>query len=302
MSALKECMTCLVLSTLLFLGILRAFGAEPAGGASQPDNAHNAQAVYATGVVEPENVVDVSAEVTGVITKMNVDFRSPVEAGTILAQIDDTSYQIDLMEARAKLDQAMAKIAKAKPRVELARAVLDRATKAVKAGADADPEVAQAKAAYEEALADADLARAESRVCEAAVRRAEWMLSKTVIRSPVKGIVIDRRVNLGQSVNSNLNSPSLFLIGSDVKQMELNLQVAEADVAKVRVGQKTTFAVTAFQETRFSGIIRQIRLNATMSHEMVSYTVIVSFDNPDAKLLPYMTAGAWINISDDAVK
>ena len=154
---------------------------------------------------------------------------------------------------------------------------------------------------YDIALADYDTARSALAVgeasvvqAEAALRQAEINLGYTTIRSPVKGVIVDRRVNIGQTVVASLNAPSLFLIAKDLTRMQVWASVNEADIGRIRAGQTVRFTVDAFPGETFVGEVAQVRLNATMTQNVVTYTVVVTADNPEGRLLPYLTANLQV--------
>lgn len=283
--------------------------------------------VTATGTIEPEEVVDIGAQVVGIIDKFGqdptdtskqIDFGSMVEPGTILALIDDSLY-------RARLDKAIAVVEQSKARVALAEADVVRAeandkesaAKALQAerdfarakrlnatGALAEQDFDAFKSSYEVTKAEIAVTKAAIRQAQATLnaaiktqigteadqREAQRNLEYTIIRSPVKGVIVDRRVNVGQTVISSLNAPSLFLIAKDLKRLQVWASVNEADVGRIQKSQTVRFSVDAFPGEEFKGEVEQVRLNATMTQNVVTYTVVVTTDNPGGKLLPYLTA------------
>jgi HlyD family secretion protein len=289
--------------------------------------------VSATGTIEPEEVVDIGAQVVGMIKEFGrdltdstrlIDYGSAVEEGTVLARIDDSLY-------RARLDRAVAQVGRAKAQVVQAQADLVRAqanleqsrTKHVQAELDWERARkllsgrAMSREEYDARQAARGVTRAEVRVNEAAIeqaranklanekallsaeaeqREAQKNLDYCVIRSPVKGVIIDRRVNVGQTVVSSLNAPSLFLIARDLKRLQIWASVNEADVGRIRPRQAVRFTVDAFSGEVFRGTVTQVRLNATMTQNVVTYTVVVTTDNSDGKLLPYLTTNARFEI------
>jgi HlyD family secretion protein len=272
--------------------------------------------VSATGTIEPVEVVDVGAQVAGVIlsfgTDVNgkpVDYDSVVKEGTVLANIDPRIYKAALDSAQATLDQAVAAVPKAKADLDMKRAVLEQATNDwnraqalwnTKSGALADTAYDQYKATYETAKANVEEDIAAIKVAEAsvvqdqaAVDQCKTNLAYCTITSPVKGTIIDRRVNIGETVVSSLSSPSLFLIAKDLTKLEIWAAVNEADVGGIYEGQPVKFTVDAFPNQTFDGIVNRVRLNATMTSNVVTYTVEVNTDNSKGKLLPYLTANAW---------
>jgi HlyD family secretion protein len=241
--------------------------------------------IQATGTVEPEGFVDVGAQVAGKIDSFGkdkdgntVDYGSVVEEGTILAVIDDSLYAADMAMAKAQLQQAEAKLYQAER--DWARAQ--------KLG----PSEAMAESSYDSYKAAHEIARANVAIAEATLDRSQRNLDYCIIKSPVKGIIIDRRVNIGQTVVSSLNAPSLFLIANDLRRMQVWTSVNEADIGSIYPGQPVTFTVDAYQGQTFKGTVGKIRLNAMMTQNVVTYTVEVVINNSDGKLLPYLTASA----------
>ncbi len=267
--------------------------------------------IDATGTLEPEEVIDVGAQVAGQILSFGkdadgktVDYGSHVEAGTVLAQIDDSLYKAQAAEANAQVQQAKAALQVANANLEQAKAKLyqaqrdwDRAQKLGPSEALAQAQYDSYKSAFETAQAnvavsEASILQAQATVLqtEAAAQRAKRNLDYTTIRSPVKGVIIDRRVNTGQTVVASLNAPSLFLLAKDLTRMQVWAPVNEADIGKIRAGQPVTFTVDAFPGQTFQGKVGKVRLNASMTQNVVTYTVEIITDNPSGRLLPYLTA------------
>jgi HlyD family secretion protein len=274
-------------------------------------------AIGATGTVEPEEVIDVGAQVAGKINTFGkdkdgktVDYGSAVEEGTILAQIDDSLYAADVAQAAASLQQVKAGVQRAEADLRQMKAKLYQAQRdwerAQKLGPEALAEVSfdAYKSAYETANANVAVGEAAIVQAKAAVTQAEAVLRRTqqnlgycTIKSPVRGIIIDRRVNIGQTVVSSLNAPSLFLIAKDLKRMQVWVSVNEADIANIHPGQPVSFTVDAYPGEVFHGEVGKVRLNATMTQNVVTYTVEVITDNSNGKLLPYLTASVQFELS-----
>jgi HlyD family secretion protein len=290
--------------------------------------------ISATGTIEPEEVIDVGAQVAGMIQKFGrdprdstkfVDYGTPVEPGTVLARIDDKLFKADVDQAQAQLDSAKAKVEQAKANVTKAQADLEqskareeqtrldylRSERLRPSGtlAQADYEVSRAgyetakaavvssQAAVVQAQAAVPDAEAAVALAQALLDRAKTNLGYTVIKSPVKGVVVDRRVNIGQTVVSSLTAPSLFLLAKDIRKLQVWASVNEADIGQIHTGQNVTFTVDAHPGEKFKGTVSQIRLNATMTQNVVTYTVVVDTDNSSGKLLPYLTANLQFQIS-----
>ncbi len=258
-------------------------------------------AITATGTIEPEEVVDVGVQVAGEILGFGDDPRgggktisygTPVEKGTVLARLDDRLF-------RARVDQMKASVAKAEADVEQAKARLRQSERDVERnrklqsrgpGFVAPQDVDNALSAVETNRAGLALAVSGVAVAKANLEEAEANLGYTTIRSPVKGVILDRRVNIGQTVVASLNAPSLFLIAKDLSRMEIWASVNETDIGAIHPGQAVKFSVGTFPGESFTGKVAQIRLNASMVQNVVTYTVVVSVDNASGRLMPYLTA------------
>ncbi len=261
--------------------------------------------ISASGTVEPEEVVDVGAQVAGQIdsfgTDVNgkpIDYGSVVDKGTVLAQIDYSLYAADVQQARANLTSAEAGVLQAQAKLGQARQDWQRAQKLGPSEALAPSAYDQYKAAFEIAQANLAVAKAAVNQAQASLNRAQRNLGYCTIMSPVKGVIIDRRVNIGQTVVSSLNAPSLFLIAKDLRRIQVWVSVNEADIGHIHPGQPVIFTVDAFPGQVFHGQVGKVRLNAAMTQNVVTYTVEVSTDNADGKLLPYLTANVQFIIGN----
>jgi HlyD family secretion protein len=280
-----------------------------------------AATISATGTLEPVEVVDVGAQVAGQINSFGtdtdgktIDYRSTVEEGAVLAKIDESVYAAELAVANAQLAQGQAGVLSAAANVEQAKAKFVQAegewnraqsltTSKLLATADSDT----ARANYEVAkanvsVAEASLAQARANTvqAQAAVDKAQRNLGFCTIKSPVKGVIIDRRVNIGQTVVSSFNAPSLFLIAKDLTKMQIWVGVNEADVGRIKSGAPVTFNCDAFPGREFSGSVGKVRLNASMTQNVVMFTVEVNTENPDNLLLPYMTANVHFIVQKES--
>ncbi len=276
------------------------------------------ETINATGTVEPEEVVDVGAQVAGQINSFGkdrngkpIDYGSVVEAGTILAQIDDSLYAEDVAQAQAAMVQAQANVQRAEADLGELKAKQDQAERDWKRAQTLGPSEALSQSSYDAYQAAYETAKAYLAVGEAtvaqnkgalvqadaALKRAQKNLSYCTIVSPVEGVIIDRRVNIGQTVVSSLNAPSLFLIAKDLKRMQVWVSVNEADIGSIRPGQPVSFTLDARPGETFHGKVGKIRLNATMTQNVVTYTVEVITDNSSGKLLPYLTANVQFEVA-----
>lgn len=267
--------------------------------------------ISATGTMVPEEVIDVGAQVAGQILSFGkdahgktVDYGSVVEAGTVLARIDDSLYAAEAAQAEAQVQAGRAAVQRAEADLEQLKSKLQQADRDWRRAKKLGPSEALAQAtydayqsAYETAVANLAVGRAailQARAglsqSEAVLRRAKRNLGYCTIASPVKGVIIDRRVNIGQTVVASLNAPSLFLLAKDLRRMQVWVAVNEADIGKIRPGLPVTFTVDAFPGELFRGEVGKVRLNASMTQNVVTYTVEVIADNADGRLLPYLTA------------
>ncbi len=273
-----------------------------------------AATVSATGTLEPRDVVDVGAQVNGTIISFGkdargrtVDYDSPVNKGTILAKIDPANYAAQVSVAEASLAQAQANVEVAGARLKQYQAAyVDAAAdwrRARRIGSSGEAlavtQYDSYKSTYDQAKANvalgaASVVQAQKAVdaAQAALTNARITLGYCTITSPVKGVVIDRRVDIGQTVASSFSTPSLFLIAKNLEKIQVWTSVNEADIGRIKTGDPATFTVDAFPGRVFHGVVSQIRLNATMVQNVVTYTVVVDTNNPGGMLLPYLTAQA----------
>jgi HlyD family secretion protein len=301
-----------LVALLAIMGFLYRSGSNGVAFRTVPVKRGDLQAtISATGTVEPEEVVDIGAQVAGRIVSFGqdkngqeVDYGSVVEAGTVLARIDDALYAADAASAKAQLAQNKAAVKNAEANLLQLKAKLFQAQRDWARAEKLGPSDALSQADYDAAQSVFEGAKANVEVGKAAIiqaksavdqaqaqlQRAQKNLSYCIIRSPVKGVIIDRRVNIGQTVVSSLNAPSLFLLAKDLNRLQVWVSVNEADIGHIQPGQPVTFTVDAQPGTVFPGKVGKIRLNATMTQNVVTYTVEVDTDNSGGKLLPYLTA------------
>ncbi len=275
-------------------------------------------AISATGTVEPEEVIDVGAQVAGQILSFGrdadgktVDYGSKVSAGTVLAKIDESLYTAEAAQAEAQVKAAQANRQRAAADLQQLNAKLHQAQRDWQRARKLGPSQALAEASYDAyqaayqtavanvAIGKAAILQAEAGLdqAQAVLRRAQRNLGYCTIISPVSGVIIDRRVNIGQTVVASLNAPSLFLIAKDLTRMQVWVAVNEADIGKVQPGQPVTFTVDAFPGETFQGQVGKIRLNASMTQNVVTYTVEIVTDNRSGRLLPYLSANVQFELN-----
>jgi HlyD family secretion protein len=261
--------------------------------------------ISATGTLEPEEVVNVGAQVAGLIVAFGEDPRTPsglidygsvVEKDTNLARLDPTPYEAALEQAEASLEHSEASLLQLEAKFRQAEREWKRAETLLPEDAIAGTDYDLAQSDYEAAKANLAAGKATIRQNKASVKTARVNLGYCTIKSPVRGTILDRRVNIGQTVVASLNAPSLFLIAKDLTKMQVWASVNEADIGRIRLDMPVRFTVDAHQDEAFCGKVTQIRLNAQMTQNVVTYTVIVTTDNSNGKLLPYLTANVQFEV------
>lgn len=267
--------------------------------------------VEATGTINAVTSVQVGSQVSGTISKLYVDFNSQVKKGQLIAELDPNLFQGNLMQAQADLENARANAAAAKANLEKAKATevqthadYERTLGLTKEGVLSQQALDLAKsnadsaaAAVSAAAAQVNQANAQVQQKAAQVKVAQTNLNYTKITAPIDGTVINRAVDVGQTVAASLQAPTLFTIAQDLTKMLVYAKTDESDVGRIRPGQPVTFKVDAFPNETFRGQVQEVRMNATVVQNVVTYDTIVAFDNPDRKLFPGMTAYVTIPVA-----
>ena len=250
--------------------------------------------VTATGSAQPITQVNISSELSGTVRKVLVDYNSPVKTGQVLAELDMDKLKASVENVRAKLEASKAKVADAAASIEEKRGQYERRRVLAAKQAASVEDLDLAKAAYDRAIAQHASALAEVKVAEADLRLNEINLTKACICSPIDGVILTRNVDPGQIVASSLQAPVLFVIAEDLRRMELRVDVDEADVGKIKIGQKATFSVDAYADRKFPAEIKDIRYGSEVVQGVVTYKAILSIDNSELLIRPGMTATAEI--------
>ena len=257
--------------------------------------------VTATGNIEPTNQVDVGIEVSGTIKTVEADYNDEVKTGQVLARLDTSKLEAQVLQAKAALESARTKVVKAKAEVmqtgnELAR--LNNVKKLSKGKVPSQSEMDSALASMQ--IAQAEEAGAKTAISEAVatLKLRETDLSKAVILSPVNGIVLVRSVEPGQTVAASMQTPVLFTLAEDLKQMELHVDVDEADVGKVRAKQNASFVVDAYPDIKFPAQVTEVRFAPKTVEGVVTYETVLAVDNSGLSLRPGMTATADIIVKE----
>ena len=236
--------------------------------------------VMATGYIQPVEEVEVGTQVSGIIDKIYVDYNSSVKKGQLLAELETQTLQEKVTQARASVNSAQSELNYARQNYNRTKELYE-----VKAAT---------LVSYEEAVNKKIQAETSLENANANLHQAEVNLSYAYIYSPIDGVILDRAVNIGQTVAASFNTPTLFTIAEDLTRMQVEADVDEADIGQVKLGQKATFTVDAFNDIIFEGTVSQIRLQPTVTNNVVTYTVIVEAPNPEEKLFPGMTASITI--------
>jgi HlyD family secretion protein len=248
------------------------------------------QVVSSTGTLQAVITVLVGSQISGTIDKLFADFNTKVKAGEVVAQLNQDKFKAAVDQARANLLAAESNLAKAKVSVVDAHRTLERNRELRKRDLMPQSELDAAQTAYDAALAQVEVNKAQSAQAQAGLNQATVDLNNTVIRSPVDGIVISRNVDVGQTVAASLQAPTLFTIANDLAKMEVHTNVDEADVGNVTEGQEVSFTVDAFPARRFKGRVHQVRNAPTVVQNVVTYDAVVRIDNKEQLLKPGMTA------------
>lgn len=277
-----------VVGALVGLFFLRRDGDE--GGEkyrTQPVDRGNISAtVGATGTLSAVTTVQVGSQVSGIIARLYADFNSQVQKGQILAELDQTPF----LQA---VEQRQAEVSRSQIEVANAQVNYGRQRRLAASGLIAQSELDGAKAAY-------DSARAQLALSQASLRQAQTNLGYTKIYSPIDGQVVDRQYDIGQTVAASFSAPTLFTIAQDMTKMQVQADVDQSDIGQVKVGQPVRFTVDAYPEREFQAAISQVRLNATVNQNVITYPVIIEVANPDLSLRPSMTADVTMEV--DTVK
>lgn len=253
--------------------------------------------VTATGTVKPTKTVDVGSELSGILKSVEVNYNDKVKIGQVLATIDPTKYEAQVTQSKAALDSAKAKILQAKATVSETRSKLEKYEHVRQLSNNKVPSQSEfdaAQAAFERAKADESSAIAAEAQAKASLDAYQTDLSKAVIYSPINGIVLTRNIELGQTVAASFETPVLFTLAEDLTQMELHVDVDEADIGQVKEGQEATFSVDAYPNREFKAQIIQTRYGSKTVDGVVTYETVLKVDNSDLSLRPGMTATADI--------
>jgi HlyD family secretion protein len=240
--------------------------------------------VTATGMINPVTSVDVGTQVSGIVAKLYADFNSVVKQGQVIAQIDPTFLEQSVKDAEATLEKAQAQEADAKRNYAREKELLEK-------GLDSQLN-------FDAALTTYETSKAVTKSARASLDRAKINLAYATIYAPISGVVINRAVNVGQTVAASFSSPTLYTIANDLSKMQVLTTVDESDIGRISIGQEATFTVDAYPDQTFSGDVSQVRLNPVTVQNVVNYTVVIDVNNDQLKLMPGMTANVKVRVAD----
>ncbi len=240
--------------------------------------------VTATGTIEAITTVEVGTQVSGIIEHVYVDFNDNVKQGQVLAKLDETSLRAQVEQSQATVDQAQAQLNFQEAAFIRLKALFEKNL------------IAQAD--YDQALFNFENSRASLSNARSALARARVNLAYATIYSPIDGVVLNRAIEEGQTVAASFNTPEMFTIVNDLTQMEVQTSVDEADIGRVKQGQRVEFTVDAYPDLKFEGSVSQVRLQPVTTNNVVTYVVILNAPNPEKKLMPGMTASATVFIEE----
>ena len=249
---------------------------KPKWVTAKVDQGSIVQRVAANGTLNPVELVNVGTQISGTVLRLHADFNQPVKAGQLLAELDPAILQAQIRQSEANLSSA--------------RAVVNNAELALKRNENLKARGFVSDGALDSLRKDVETARAQVLQIEAQLSRDKTNLGYSMVRSPIDGIVVNRGIDVGQTVAASFQTPTLFQIARDLRRMQIDTSVSEADVGAIKAGQPVRFTVDAFREQEFSAQVRMVRLNPTTQQNVVTYNVVIDVDNKDGVLLPGMTA------------
>ena len=295
------CILLLLIGTALFFTLQKKAAPGPSFQSSAVTNGSLEITVTATGNLEATNQVDVGSELSGRVTEVLVDFNDSVSKGQPLAYLDNTKFAAAVQKSKAEVEAAKAAYQEALATRDAAGKAYERYQKTHELTKGQMPSIEilqEAEAEYNKAVAIVDSAKAAIDSAEASRKVDETDLAKTIIYSPTDGIILTRDIDEGQTVAASLEAPVLFVVAEDLRRMELQVDIDEADVGQVKEGQQAHFTVDAYPDHTFDATITQVRYGAETTDGVVTYTAVLQVQNPDLLLRPGMTATAEIIVKE----
>lgn len=250
--------------------------------------------VEASGTIKPINTIEVGTQVSGTVARIYADYNSVVKKGDLLAELDPSLFQANVDQSTAKLNNARAAYSKAISTLNYKKNNYQRYEHLYQKNYVSRDEVELALSNYQQAQAEVSAASAEVNAAQASLNNNLTNLNYSKIKSPVDGTVISRAVDVGQTVAASFNTPTLFEVAKDLTQMQIETSVSEADIGRIKVGQKANYTLDGYQDRTFEGEVTQVRLASTTTNNVVTYTVIISVDNSEGLVIPGMSANVSI--------
>lgn len=263
------------------------------------ENGDIMESITASGTINPLSTVSVGSQASGRIAEIYVDYNSVVKKGQLLALIDQENAKATVQQREAALEIAKAQVAVEENNIKYYKKALNRISKLNAAKYSTEKDLEAAERDYDNSVAQLALEQAQVKQAQASLNSAQTELSYTEIKAPVDGIVISKSVEVGQTVAASFETPEIFSVAEDLTKMQIEASVVEADIAKVKEGQKVRFTVDSYSDDYFYGTVTQVRNEATTTSNVVTYTVVIGIDNTDMKLKPGMTANVEIITAEE---
>lgn len=263
------------------------------------ENGDIMESITASGTINPLSTVSVGSQASGRIAEIYVDYNSVVKKGQLLALIDQENAKATVQQREAALEIAKAQVNVEENNIKYYKKALNRISKLNASKYSTEKDLEAAERDYDNSVAQLALEQAQVKQAQASLNSAQTELSYTEIKAPVDGIVISKAVEVGQTVAASFETPELFSVAEDLTKMQIEASVVEADIAKVKEGQKVRFTVDSYTDDYFYGTVTQVRNEATTTSNVVTYTVVIGIDNSDMKLKPGMTANVEIITAEE---
>ena len=263
------------------------------------ENGDIMESITASGTINPLSTVSVGSQASGRIAEIYVDYNSVVKKGQLLALIDQENAKATVQQREAALEIAKAQVTVEENNIKYYKKALNRISKLNASKYSTEKDLEAAERDYDNSVAQLALEQAQVKQAQASLNSAQTELSYTEIKAPVDGIVISKAVEVGQTVAASFETPELFSVAEDLTKMQIEASVVEADIAKVKEGQKVRFTVDSYADDYFYGTVTQVRNEATTTSNVVTYTVVIGIDNTDMKLKPGMTANVEIITAEE---
>lgn len=292
-----------IIALLVIVGISYKLLNRSTGGTvyktQKIENGDIMESITASGTINPLSTVSVGSQASGRIAEIYVDYNSVVKKGQLLALIDQENAKATVQQREAALEIAKAQVAVEENNIKYYKKALNRISKLNASKYSTEKDLEAAERDYDNSVAQLALEQAQVKQAQASLDSAKTELSYTEIKAPVDGIVISKAVEVGQTVAASFETPEIFSVAEDLTKMQIEASVVEADIAKVKEGQKVRFTVDSYADDYFYGVVTQVRNEATTTSNVVTYTVVIGIDNSDMKLKPGMTANVEIITAEE---